>query len=346
MGFVAEESHSSLRHSALHPRATKMDGSVARTCRAALSGDEEALKCRSSVSCCTLGRRKCTKVLPKRAALHPRATKSVGFVAEESLHPYVILPYTHGQQKWTEVSPERVVPHSRATKMDRSVTQACRAAPSSDKKARNCCSSVPCCTPRRRKVWVSLPRSPLHPYVILPCTFRQRKWAEVSPESVLLHPRATKMRDSVAQACRAALSGDENARKCHPSVPYFTLGRRIVWVSLPRSPIHPYVILSCTFRQRKWAEVSPESVLLHPRATKMRDSVAQACRAALSGDENARKCHPSVPYFTLGRRIVWVSLPRSPIHPYVILSCTFRQRKWAEVSPERVVPHSRATILG
>ena len=140
-------------------------------------GNENGLKCRLKVSYCTLGRRKCTEVLPKRAALHPRATKSVGFVAEES--------------------------HS------------------------------------------SLRHS-------------------------ALHPRATKMRDSVAQACRAALSGDENARKCHPSVPYFTLGRRKVWVSLPRSPIHPYVILPCAFRQRKWAEVSPESVVLHPRATKKR----------------------------------------------------------------------------
>ena len=55
------------------------------------------------------------------AVLYHRATNSVGFVAEESLHPYVILPYTHGQQKWTEVSPERVVPHSWATKMRDSV---------------------------------------------------------------------------------------------------------------------------------------------------------------------------------------------------------------------------------
>ena len=181
-----------------------------------------------------------------------------------------------------------------------SVAQACRAALSGDENARKCHPSVPYFTLGRRKVWVSLPKSPIHPYVILPCTFRQRKWAEVSPESVVLHSRATKMRDSVAQACRAALSGDENARKCHPSVPYFTLGRRKVWVSLPKSPIHPYVILPCTFRQRKWAEVSPESVVLHSRATKMRDSVAQACRAALSGDEEALKCRLNVPCCTLG----------------------------------------------
>ena len=225
------------------------------------------------------------------------------------------------------------------------VAEEYRAAPLSDEKARKCCLKVSCCTLGRRKVWVSLPKSPIHPYVILPRTFRQRKWAEVSPESVVLHPRATKMLGSVTQACRATPSGDENARKCHPSVPYFTLGRRIVWVSLPRSPIHPYVILSCTFRQRKWAEVSPESVLLHPRATKMRDSVAQACRTALLGDENVRKCCLSVPRYTLGRRKVWVSLPKSPLHPYVILPYTHGQQKWTEVSPERVVPHSRATKM-
>ena len=169
-----------------------MLGSVTQACRAALSGDEEALKCRSSVPCRTLGRRKCTKVLPKRAALHPRATNSVGFVAEES--------------------------HS------------------------------------------SLRHS-------------------------ALHPRATKMRDSVAQACRAALSGDENARKCHPSVPYFTLGRRKVWVSLPKSPIHPYVILPYTLGRRKCVTVLPKRVVLHSRATKMLGSVTQACRILLLGDE-------------------------------------------------------------
>ena len=232
-------------------------GFVAEEYRAAPLSDENARKCCLKVSCRTLGRRKCTEVLPKRAALHPRATNSVGFVAEES----------HSSLRHSAL-------HLWASIMDRSVTQACRAALSGDENVRKCCLSVPRYTLGRRKVWVSLPRSLIHPYVILPCTFRQRKWAEVSPESVVLHPRATKMRDSVAQACRAALSGDENARKCHPSVPYFTLGRRIVWVSLPRSPIHPYVILSCTFRQRKWAEVSPERVVLHSRATKMYESVA------------------------------------------------------------------------
>lgn len=114
-------------------------------------------------------------------------------------------------------------------------------------------------------------------------------------------------RGGVAQARRAAHSGNEDVRKCCPREPRYTLGRRKVWVSLPGSPIHPYVILPCTFRQRKWAEVSPESVVLHPRATKgaevlpesvvlhsratkMLGSVTQACRAALSGDDIGLKC--------------------------------------------------------
>ena len=204
------------------------------------------------MSCRTLGRRKCAEVSPKRVTLYSRATKSVGFVAEESLHPYVILPCIFGRRKCAEVLPKRVTLYT------------------GNENGQKCCPSVPYFTLGRRKVWVSLPRSPIHPYVILPCTFRQRKWAEVSPESVVLHPRATKRRDSVAQACRAALSGDENARKCHPSVPRCTLGRRKVWVSLPKSPIHPYVILPYTHGQQKWTGVSPERVVPHSWATKKR----------------------------------------------------------------------------
>ena len=144
-------------------------------------GNEKARKCHPGVPRCTLGRRKCTKVLPKRAALHPRATNSVGFVAEES----------HSSLRHSAL-------HLWASIMDRSVTQACRTALSGDENVRKCCLSVPRYTLGRRKVWVSLPKSPIHPYVILPCTFRQRKWAEVSPESVVLHSRATKMYGSVA----------------------------------------------------------------------------------------------------------------------------------------------------
>lgn len=133
------------------------------------------------------------------------------------------------------------------------------------------------------------------------------KRAEVSLKRAALHTRATKMRGSVTQACRILLLGDEkygfrcrrvpfiltsfcptptgnkNGRKCRLNVSCRTLGRR------------------------RSAEVSLKRAALHPRATKRRGIVAQACRATPSGDENARKCCPSVPCCTLGRRY-WVKM--------------------------------------
>ena len=143
-------------------------------------------------------------------------------------------------------------------------------------------------------------------------------------------------------------------------MPRCTLGRRKVWVSLPKSPfiltsfcLAPFgnenglkcrLNVSCrTLGRRRSAEVSPESVVLHSWATKMYGSVAQACRTLLSsnekygfrcrrvpfiltsfcptptGDENVRKCRLNVSCRTLGRR------------------------RSAEVSLKRVVPHSWAT---
>ena len=170
---------------------------VAEEYRAAPLSDEKAQKCCLSVPRYTLGRRKCSEVSPKRVVLHSRATKSVGFVAEES-----------------PSSLRHSALHLSATKKHGSVTQACRAVPSGDENVRKCCLSVPRYTLGRRIVWVSLPRSPIHPYVILSCTFRQRKRAEVLPESVVPHSRVTKMLGSVTQACRAALSGDDIGLKC------------------------------------------------------------------------------------------------------------------------------------
>ena len=108
------------------------------------SGGGNARRCRSSVPCCTLGRRRCTKVLPKGAVLHPRAT----------------IKYE-------------------------SVAQGSRAAPSGDNKARKRCPREPCCTLGRRR-----------------CT-------KVSLKRAVLHPRATKMYESVAQESRAALLGND-----------------------------------------------------------------------------------------------------------------------------------------
>lgn len=116
------------------------------------------------------------------------------------------------------------------------------------------------------------------------------KRAEVSLKRAALHTRATKMRGSVTQACRILLLGDEkygfrcrrvpfiltsfcptptgnkNGRKCRLNVSCRTLGRR------------------------RSAEVSLKRAALHPRATKRRGIVAQACRAALSGDDIGLKC--------------------------------------------------------
>ena len=278
---------------------------------------------------CTLGRRKCTEVLPKRAALHPRATKSAGFVAEES----------HSSLRHS-------VLHLWASIMDRSFTQACRAAPSSDKKARNCCSSVSCCTLGRRKCTKVLPKRAV---LYSRATKSMGFVAEESHSSLrhsVLHLWASIMDRSVTRACRTVPSGDENVRKCCLSVPRYTLGRRKVRVSLPKSPLHPYVILSRTFERRKGAEVSPRRVVPHSWETKMYGSVAQACRTLHSGDgkcgfrcrrvpfiltsfcptptgnKNGRKCRLNVSCRTLGRR------------------------KCSEVSPESAVLHSRVTILG
>ena len=131
---------------------------------------------------------------------------------------------------------------------------------------------------------------------LLPSTFGRRKCAEVSLKRAVLHPRATKMYESVAQESRAALLGndkcgfrcrrvsfihtsfcpaplgDEDVRKCCPSVPCCTLGRR-----------------RCT-------KVLPKRAVLHPWATIKHESVAQACRAALLGDDKCGFRRRRVPF--------------------------------------------------
>ena len=123
--------------------------------------------------------------------------------------------------------------------------------------------------------------------------------------------RAAEARGGVAQACRAAPSGNEDVRKCHSSVPCCTLGRR------------------------KSMKVSLKRAVLHPRATIKYESVAQACRAAPSGDEDVRKCCPSAPRCTLGRRRCTKVLPkRAVLHP------------WATIKYESVAQGSRAVPSG
>ena len=183
--------------------------------------------------------------------------------------------------------------------------------PSGGGNARRCRSSVPCCALGRRR-----------------CT-------KVLPKRAALHPRAMKKCESVAQESRAAPSGDEDVRKCRPSVPCCTLGRR------------------------KSAKVLPKRAVLHPWATKMYESVAQESRAALLGDdkcgfrrrrvsfihtslcpaplgdEDVRKCRSSVPCCTLGRRrCTKVSPKRAVLYP------------WATKKCESVAQESRAAPLG
>ncbi len=106
-------------------------------------------------------------------------------------------------------------------------------------------------------------------------------------------------------------SGGGNARRCRSSVPCYTLGRR-----------------RCT-------KVLPKGAVLHPRATKMYESVAQESRAAPSGDDKVRKCCPREPCCTLGRRrCTKVSLKRAVLHPR------------ATIKHESVAQESRAALLG
>ena len=135
---------------------------------------------------------------------------------------------------------------------------------------------------------------------LLPSTFGRWKRAEVSLKRAVLHSRATKMYESVAQACRAAHSGNEDVRKCRSSVPCCTLG------------------------QRRCTKVSLKRAVLHSRATKMYESVAQVSRAAPLGDEDVRKCCPREPCCTLGRRKSTKVLPkRAVLHSWATISVVF-----------------------
>ena len=142
--------------------------------------------------------------------------------------------------------------------------------------ARRCRSSVPC------------------------CTLGQRRCTKVLPKGAVLHPRAMKMYESVAQESRAAPSGDEDVRRCRSSAPRCTLGRR-----------------RCT-------EVSLKRAVLHPRATIKHESVAQESRAALLGNDKCGfRCRSGF------------------LHPYFILPCALGQREGAEESPDCAARHLR-----
>ena len=97
-------------------------------------------------------------------------------------------------------------------------------------------------------------------------------------KKICRNPWVTKIAQNVAVGMVPELSGGGNARRCRSSAPRCTLG------------------------QRRCTKVSLKRAALHPRATKMYEGATQACRAALSGDEDVRKCCPREPCCTLGRR--------------------------------------------
>ena len=207
---------------------------VAEEYRAAPLSDEKARKCCLKVSCCTLGRRKCATVLPKRVVLHSRATKMLGSVTQACraapsgdekcgfrcrgvpfiLTSFCLAPFgnenglkcrlkvsccTLGRRKCATVLPKRVVLHSRATKMLGSVTQACRAAPSGDEKCGFRCRGVPfiltsfCLAPFGNENGLKCRLKVSY------CTLGRRKGAEVSPKRTVFYSWATKSMGFVAE---------------------------------------------------------------------------------------------------------------------------------------------------
>ena len=202
---------------------------VAEEYRAAPLSDEKARKCCLKVSCCTLGRRKCATVLPKRVVLHSRATKMLGSVTQACRIlllgdekcgfrcrgvPFILTSFcptptgnkngrkcrlnvscrTLGQRKCATVLPKRVVPHSWATKMLGSVTQACRILLLGDEKYGFRCRRAP----------FILTSFCLAPFgnenglkcrlKVSYCTLGRRKCVTVLPKRVVPHSRATKKR--------------------------------------------------------------------------------------------------------------------------------------------------------
>ena len=207
---------------------------VAEEYRAAPLSDEKARKCCLKVSCCTLGRRKCATVLPKRVVLHSRATKMLGSVTQACrilllgdekygfrcrrapfiLTSFCLAPFgnenglkcrlkvsccTLGRRKCATVLPKRVVLHSRATKMLGSVTQACRILLLGDEKYGFRCRRAPfiltsfCLAPFGNENGLKCRLKVSY------CTLGRRKGAEVSPKRTVFYSWATKSMGFVAE---------------------------------------------------------------------------------------------------------------------------------------------------
>ena len=149
----------------------------------------------------------------------------------------------------------------RAVETRGGVAQACRAVPSGDDKVRKCCPREPC-----QGCLVSETAHSAHGRVCQGCLVSEK------PHSA--HERV----------CRGCLVS-EKPRSAHERVCRCASGRRRVCVVTEESR-HPYLRNSA----------------LHHRATKWYESVAQACLAALSGDDKCQKRCPGVSSWSGARK--------------------------------------------
>ena len=137
------------------------------------------------------------------------------------------------------------------------VAEEYRAAPLSDEKARKCCLKVSC------------------------CTLGRRKGAEVLPESVVLHSRATKRRGSVTQACRILLLGDEKYGFRCRRVPFILTSFCLAPFGNENGLKCRLKVSYCTLGRRKCSEVSPKRAVFYSWATKSMDFVAEESPSSL-----------------------------------------------------------------
>ena len=198
----------------------------------------------------------------------------------------------------------------------------------------------------RRKVWVSLPKSPIHPYVILPYTLGRRKCVTVLPKRAVLHSRATKMLGSVTQACRILLLGDEKYGFRCRRVPFIITSFCLAPFGNENGLKCRLKVSYCTLERRKCATVLPKRVVLHSRATKMLGSVTQACRTLHSGDGKCGFRCRGVPFILTSFCLAPFGNENGLKCRLKVSYCTLGRRRSAEVSLKRAVLHSRVTILG
>ena len=178
------------------------------------------------------------------------------------------------------------------------------------------------------------------------CTLERRKCATVLPKRAALHPRATKRRGIVAQACRAAPPGDGKCGFRCRRVPFIITSFCLAPFGNENGLKCRLKVSYCTLERRKCATVLPKRVVLHSRATKMLGSVTQACRTLHSGDGKCGFRCRGVPFILTSFCLAPFGNENGLKCRLKVSYCTLGRRRSAEVSLKRAVLHSRVTILG